>query len=58
MHVPCSKVGHIARDQPYSFLDDRLSVEMFNYRRIVEVWFDEYKKYVYEVYPDMKVIVF
>jgi hypothetical protein len=26
-----------------------------NYRRVIEVWFDEYKRYVYEVMPHIKV---
>ncbi|KAK3096527.1 hypothetical protein FSP39_001044 [Pinctada imbricata] len=56
LHAACSKVGHIARNQPYSFLDDRLNVELYNYKRIVEVWFDEYKEYVYDIYPQMKKI--
>ncbi|XP_048733053.2 polypeptide N-acetylgalactosaminyltransferase 13-like isoform X2 [Ostrea edulis] len=54
VHVACSKIGHIARDQPYSFLAERSAVEIHNYKRIVEVWFDEFKQYVYHVYPEMK----
>ncbi|OWF52822.1 polypeptide N-acetylgalactosaminyltransferase 1-like [Mizuhopecten yessoensis] len=54
VHVPCSRVGHIERDQPYDFLDDRRKVELYNYRRAVSVWMGEYSRYVYGFYPDMK----
>lgn len=54
IHVACSKIGHIARDQPYSFLEDRTAIEIYNYKRVVEVWFDDYKQYVYQIYPTMK----
>lgn len=54
VHVPCSRVGHIERAQPYDFLDDRRKVELTNYRRAISVWMDGYSKYVYAFYPEMK----
>ncbi|XP_033750178.1 inactive polypeptide N-acetylgalactosaminyltransferase-like protein 5 [Pecten maximus] len=54
VHVPCSRVGHIERAQPYDFLADRRKVELYNYKRAISVWMDEYSRYVYGFYPEMK----
>lgn len=51
LHVPCSRIGHIARSQPYSFPNGRMETENHNYKRAVEVWMDEYKEYVYLANP-------
>ncbi|KAH3815012.1 hypothetical protein DPMN_143531 [Dreissena polymorpha] len=57
LHVPCSRVGHIARTQPYHFPQGRQATENKNYKRAVEVWMDGYKEYVYEANPEIKVRV-
>lgn len=55
--VPCSRVGHIYRPfMPYSFgnlANQRKGpLVLTNYRRVIEVWFDEeYKKYFYTREP-------
>lgn len=54
VHLPCSKIGHIARTQPYSFPEGRDRTELFNYKRSAEVWMGPYKKYVYENHPEMR----
>ncbi|KAL3867308.1 hypothetical protein ACJMK2_044522 [Sinanodonta woodiana] len=54
IHVPCSRVGHIARPQPYDFPDGRSETEAYNYKRAIEVWMDEYKNYVYNIFPSMR----
>ncbi|KAH3814979.1 polypeptide N-acetylgalactosaminyltransferase 13-like [Dreissena polymorpha] len=54
LHVPCSRVGHIARTQPYHFPHGRQATENRNYKRAVEVWMDGYKEYVYEANPEIK----
>ncbi|XP_041375866.1 inactive polypeptide N-acetylgalactosaminyltransferase-like protein 5 [Gigantopelta aegis] len=55
MHAPCSKIGHIARSQPYQFPGGRRKTEVTNYKRAVEVWMEpEHKKFVYDFFPDMK----
>lgn len=56
VQVPCSQIGHIERDQPYTFPEGRQNIEMHNYKRAVEIWLDDYKKYVYNTYPKMNEI--
>ncbi|XP_071100671.1 polypeptide N-acetylgalactosaminyltransferase 1-like [Haliotis cracherodii] len=55
VHLPCSKVGHIARVQPYKFPGGRRETEVFNYKRAVDVWIDPpYKKFIYDYFPEME----
>uniref|UniRef100_A0A2C9KIE7 Polypeptide N-acetylgalactosaminyltransferase n=1 Tax=Biomphalaria glabrata TaxID=6526 RepID=A0A2C9KIE7_BIOGL len=54
MHVPCSRIGHVPRSQPYSFPGGREQVEHFNYKRAISVWMGNYSRYVYSIFPDMK----
>lgn len=54
--VPCSKVGHIYRGfMPYSFgklgKKHKGPLITLNYKRVVEVWMDEYKEYFYTREP-------
>lgn len=55
--VPCSRVGHIYRPfMPYTFgslaSKRKGPLVLTNYKRVVEVWFDEeYKKYFYAREP-------
>ncbi|GIY17108.1 n-acetylgalactosaminyltransferase 7 [Caerostris darwini] len=54
--VPCSRVGHIYRGfMPYSFgklVEKRKGpVVTINYKRVVEVWMDDYKEYFYTREP-------
>lgn len=49
LEVPCSHIGHMFR----AFTKARkhetgIDFEAFNRKRVVEVWFDEYKEYVYK----------
>ncbi|KAF0989696.1 hypothetical protein HZS_3402 [Henneguya salminicola] len=58
-NVPCSRVGHIYRgpglnrnDQGLNFKHpDSINV---NYKRVAEVWMDEYKNFLYAVKPGIK----
>ena len=50
-------MGHIARPQPYSFPKGREATELRNYKRAVEVWMGDYKKYVYRAIPAIQVDV-
>uniref|UniRef100_V5H3Z4 Polypeptide N-acetylgalactosaminyltransferase n=2 Tax=Ixodes ricinus TaxID=34613 RepID=V5H3Z4_IXORI len=54
--VPCSRVGHVYRGfMPYSF--GKLAhkrkgpIVTVNYKRVVEVWMDEYKEHLYHRRP-------
>ncbi|XP_075555018.1 N-acetylgalactosaminyltransferase 7 isoform X2 [Dermacentor variabilis] len=54
--VPCSRVGHVYRGfMPYSFgkLAQKRKGPLItvNYKRVVEVWMDEYKEYFYTREP-------
>ncbi len=54
--VPCSRVGHIYRilgRVPYSAPNGNMAVlSEMNLKRVVEVWFDEYKEYFYRSKPE------
>ena len=45
--APCSNIGHIYRNKP---LPNDLKIDFVskNYKRVIEVWFDEYKEFVYK----------
>jgi len=46
--VPCSRVGHIFRSfSPYKWRTD-LKIPEYNYKRVAEVWMDEYKQLYYD----------
>jgi len=48
--VPCSRVAHLFRRMlPYRVPTDSTgySLKLRNYRRLVDVWFDDYRKYYY-----------
>uniref|UniRef100_T1JGF0 Polypeptide N-acetylgalactosaminyltransferase n=1 Tax=Strigamia maritima TaxID=126957 RepID=T1JGF0_STRMM len=54
--VPCSRVGHVYRGfMPYSFGNlakkKKGPLITLNYKRVVEVWMDEYKEYFYTREP-------
>lgn len=54
--VPCSRVGHVYRGfMPYSFGElakkRKGPLITVNYKRVVEVWMDEYKEYFYTREP-------
>lgn len=55
VHLPCSHLGHIARSQPYDFPGGRRNIEVFNYKRAIEVWMEpEHKQFVYDHFEDMQ----
>jgi len=56
LHVPCSRIGHIARSQPYTFPGGRQTIENFNYKRATEVWMGNYTRFVYKYRPQLKTL--
>ncbi|CAO1318883.1 unnamed protein product [Diamesa serratosioi] len=51
--APCSRVGHIFRGS-MPFPNDRVGIDFLtkNYKRVAEVWMDEYKQYIYDRNPE------
>lgn len=57
IHIPCSKFGHIARSQPYSFPGGRHEIEVRNYKRAVTLWMeDNHRKFIYDHFSDMEAV--
>ncbi|XP_031560548.1 polypeptide N-acetylgalactosaminyltransferase 13-like isoform X2 [Actinia tenebrosa] len=54
--LPCSRVGHVFRTRfPYSFPGGYTEVSV-NLARVVRVWMDDYKTFVYMKRPDLKTL--
>lgn len=52
--IPCSRVGHVFRSRfPYKFPGGYHEVTV-NLARVVHVWMDEYKKFVFMKRPDLE----
>jgi polypeptide N-acetylgalactosaminyltransferase len=52
---PCSHVGHIFRSvSPYTFPGGVNNVIFGNFRRVVDVWTDEFAPFFYRAIPEMK----
>ncbi|TPP55968.1 Polypeptide N-acetylgalactosaminyltransferase [Fasciola gigantica] len=56
--VPCSRVGHIYRKHPTNFPSARGKGDFVgrNYKRVAEVWMDEYKEYIYNRRPHYRAL--
>ncbi|CAH8605420.1 unnamed protein product [Heterobilharzia americana] len=53
--APCSRIGHIYRKYPTNFPQSGLGNFVGrNYKRVAEVWMDEYKEYIYKRRPNYR----
>lgn len=52
-NIPCSRVGHVYRHHvPYSY--PKADATLINFRRVAEVWMDEYKEWLYDKKPELR----
>jgi polypeptide N-acetylgalactosaminyltransferase len=52
--IPCSRFGHVFRTGGKEFANPRTYDFLYrNYKRVAEVWMDDYKKYIYSRHPDV-----
>jgi len=55
--IPCSHAAHQERPNQREYRNSWIRQKYRNYKRLVEVWFDGYKKYFYKMYPELVVRV-
>ena len=56
--IPCSRVAHVFRDvTPYTFPGGVENVIFRNNIRLIDVWTEEYQKYIHMVRPELNGIV-
>ena len=55
INVPCSHVAHLELKESRSYRAKWTALIEMNYKRVAEVWFDDYKKYFYMMRPHLKV---
>ena len=54
LNVPCSRVGHVYRDKvPYK--SNKLNAALVNFKRVAEVWMDDFKNILYHFREDVAV---
>jgi polypeptide N-acetylgalactosaminyltransferase len=51
VEVPCSRVSHTFRSNQRNHFLDGIDVSARNFKRIAEVWLDDYKEVVYNAEP-------
>lgn len=53
MNMPCSRVGHVyRRNVPYTY--DKPHAVLVNFKRVAEVWMDDFREFLYQKRPDIK----
>ena len=55
INVPCSHVAHMEEPGSRTYRHKWTHEMHRNYRRVAEVWLDEYSKYLYWYLPETKV---
>ncbi|ELU00642.1 hypothetical protein CAPTEDRAFT_49556, partial [Capitella teleta] len=55
LSIPCSHAAHLERGghREYRNNPEWISLMEYNYKRIAEVWLDEYKEYFYYYRPEL-----
>ncbi|ELU12739.1 hypothetical protein CAPTEDRAFT_101883 [Capitella teleta] len=58
LNIPCSHAAHLEQSgqREYRNNQDWSSLMEYNYKRIAEVWLDEYKKYFYYYRPELSAV--
>merc|ERR1712113_131270 len=51
---PCSRIGHWFREEAERPYDVKVRSVVLNYKRLAEVWFDDYLPLFYKVKPEAK----
>ena len=53
LNMPCSRVAHVyRRNVPYSY--DRPNAVLINFKRVAEVWMDDFKEFLYQRRPEIR----
>ena len=52
---PCSRAGHIEFPKGRDYRKNWDDTIHKNYKRFAEVWMGDYKKYIYQQYPELAV---
>lgn len=53
LNMPCSRVGHVyRRNVPYKY--DKPGAIFVNFKRVAEVWMDEFREFLYQKRPDIR----
>ncbi|KAG5666839.1 hypothetical protein PVAND_014849 [Polypedilum vanderplanki] len=48
LDAPCSRVGHLYRPRPFTNAGNHTNYVSYNFKRVAEVWMDEYAQYIYK----------
>lgn len=51
LDIPCSRIGHIYRHSPFPNPRKGVDYVTRNFKRVAEVWMDEFKHYIYDRNP-------
>ncbi|XP_070505127.1 N-acetylgalactosaminyltransferase 6-like [Chironomus tepperi] len=53
LDAPCSRVGHLYRPRPFTNAGNHSNYVHYNYKRVAEIWMDEYANYLYKRDPEL-----
>ena len=58
INVPCSRVAHLEYNHNRDYRNNWDKIIHRNYKRFAIVWMDQYIKYLYQYFPELKVSLF